>query len=178
MFPGMNPKKMEQMLKKLGMKMDNISAKEVIIKTDSGDIKIENPQVVKTSMKGQVVFQISGNVREQVFSDEDVKLVIEQSGIKDEEKVKDAIVRLQIVLPAEVEGQLRDNDIRNAVKEAHYFTVAKDIKRETRLRLGKWTAEEITPLEALKAYLESKKIAPERAKLLLEYGEKIIQERR
>lgn len=91
MFPGMDPKKMEQMLKKLGMKMDNIPANKVIIKTDSGDITIENPQVVKTSMKGQVVFQVSGNVKEQVFSDEDVKLVMEQSGIKDKEKIKQAL---------------------------------------------------------------------------------------
>jgi len=95
-----------------------------------------------------------------------------------EDKVKDAIIRLNISLPAQIEGQLRDNDIRNAVKEAHYFTIAKDIKRETRLRLGKWTAEELTPIEALKAYLESKKVPPQRAKLLLEYGEKLIQEQR
>jgi len=92
-----------------------------------------------------------------------------------EEKVRDAIVRLQISLPAETEGQLRDNDIRNAVKEAHYSTVAKDIKRETRLRLGQWTAEEITPVDALKAYLESKKVSPERTKVLLEYGERLIE---
>lgn len=91
MFPGLDPKKMQQMLKKMGVKMDNIPAKEVVIKTDSGDITIENPQIVKTSMKGQVVFQVSGNVKEQVFSDEDVKLVMEQSGVKDEERIKKAL---------------------------------------------------------------------------------------
>ena len=95
-----------------------------------------------------------------------------------EDRVRDAIVRLNISLPAETEGQLRDNDIRNTLKETYHFTIAKDIQRETRLRLGKWTAEEIPPLDALKAYLESKKISPERAKLLLEYGEKLIQEQR
>ncbi len=95
-----------------------------------------------------------------------------------EDKVREAIVRLQIVLPAETEGQLRDNDLRNALKEAHYFAIAKDIQRETRLRLGKWTVEEITPLDALKAYLESKKVTPERTKVLLEYGEKLIQEQK
>ena len=95
-----------------------------------------------------------------------------------EDSVRDAIVRLNISLPAETEGQLRDSDIRNMLKETYYFTIAKDIQRETRLRLGKWTAEEIPPLDALKAYLESKKVSPERAKLLLEYGEKLIQEQR
>ena len=100
-----------------------------------------------------------------------LKAIAEQQG-----KVKDAIVRLSISLPAEGEGQFRDNDIKDALKDAHYLTIAKEIKREPRLRLGKWTAEEITPLDALKAYLESKKIAPERARLLLEYGGKLIQE--
>ncbi len=91
------------------------------------------------------------------------------------ERVGDAIVRLQISLPAENEGQLNDNEIREALKTAHYFTIAKDIQREARSsRLGKWTAEEITPAEALKLYLESKKVSPERTKLLLEYGERLI----
>ena len=55
------------------------------------------------------------------------------------------------------------------------LAIAKDIKRETRLRLGKWTAEEITPIDALKVYLESKKVSTERTRLLLEYGEKLIR---
>ena len=93
-----------------------------------------------------------------------------------EGNIRDAVARLNISLPAEVEGQLRDNDIRDALKEAHYFTIAKEVERETRLRLGEWAAEEITPLDALKAYLESKKVSPERAKTLLQYGEKLIQE--
>ena len=88
MFPSMDPQKMQQMLKKLGMKMDNISANRVIIKTDSGDITIDEPQVIKTTMKGQVVFQVSGNVKEKIFTHEDVKLIVEQTGVKDEEKIK------------------------------------------------------------------------------------------
>jgi NACalpha-BTF3-like transcription factor len=42
-------------------------------------------------MQGQVVFQVSGNVKEQKFSDEDIKLVMEQSGIKDEDAVKQVL---------------------------------------------------------------------------------------
>ena len=58
------------------------------------------------------------------------------------------------------------------------YTIAKDTSREARLRLGNYTAEELTPLNALKTYLETKKISPERAKVLLEYGEKLIEETR
>ena len=93
------------------------------------------------------------------------------------DKVREAIVRLNITLPAEIEGQLRDSDIREALKEAHNFTIAREIVREARLRLGQFTAEEITPLDALKAYLESKKASPERTKVLMEYGERLIRER-
>jgi exonuclease SbcD len=92
------------------------------------------------------------------------------------DKIKDAIVRLQLSLPSEMEGQIRDGDIREALKEAHYFAIAKEVRRETRVRLGEGTAEEITPAQALKAYLESKKVPAERAKVLLEYGERLIEE--
>lgn len=89
--------------------------------------------------------------------------------------IADTIVRLQLTLPADVEGQLSDAEVRNALREAHYFTIAKDIKRETRLRLGDWAAEEISPVEALKIYLEQKKVSPTRTRTLIEYGERLIQ---
>ena len=91
-----------------------------------------------------------------------------------EEKARDAIVRLNINMPSSLEGQLRNNEIREALKEAHNFTIAREVQRETRLRMGNRTAEEITPLDALKAWLESQNIPEERQKTLLEYGEKLI----
>jgi exonuclease SbcD len=90
------------------------------------------------------------------------------------EKARDAIVRLNISLPSSLEGQLRNNEIREALKDTHYFTIAREIQRETRLRMGNRTPEEVTPLDALKAWLESQKVSPERQKVLLEYGEKLI----
>ncbi len=98
--------------------------------------------------------------------------------MEQKEEVRDAIVRVNIGLPAEIEGHLKDNEIRNALKEAHHFSITRDIKRETRLRLGTQTAEEITPIDALKAYLESKKVTPERTRTLLEYGKRLIQEQK
>ncbi|MFH0941441.1 MAG: exonuclease SbcCD subunit D [Chloroflexota bacterium] len=92
-------------------------------------------------------------------------------------RVGGAIVCLQLSLPRAAAGQLRDSEIRQALGEANYLTITKDIKRETRLRLGSQTAEGIKPLEALKAYLEQRQdLSPQRAKLLLEYGGKLISE--
>ena len=89
--------------------------------------------------------------------------------------VRDAVVRLNISLPSSIEGQLRNNEIRDALKEAHYSTIAREVQREIRLRLGDQNVEEITPLAALKAWLESQQISPERHQVLLEYGEKLIE---
>ncbi len=99
-----------------------------------------------------------------------IKAIMEES-----DKVNDAVVRLQVSLPAEVEGQFRDNEIRDALQTAYFSTVARDIVRETRVRMSNQNAEEITPLEALKTYLEAN-FTPERAELLLKYGEKLINE--
>jgi exonuclease SbcD len=94
-----------------------------------------------------------------------------------QEDVKDAIVRLNISLPSSLEGQLRNNDIKDALKDTENFTIARDVQRESRLRLGNQNAEEIMPLDALKSYLETQQVSPERQKTLLEYGEKLINER-
>jgi exonuclease SbcD len=92
------------------------------------------------------------------------------------DRIKDAIVRLQFSLPAEIEGSVKDNEIRNALKDAHYFTIARELKRESRPRLGDWTAASLTPLDALKVYLGQKKASPERVKELIEYGQRLIEE--
>ncbi len=87
---------------------------------------------------------------------------------------KDAIVRLNISLPSSLEGQLRNSDIREALKETHNFNITREIRPETRLRPSSRPAEGMAPLDALKAYLESQNVTPERQKVLMEYGEKLI----
>ena len=51
----------------------------------------------------------------------------------------------------------------------------REVQRETRLRLGDTSGEEIKPIAALKAWLDSQQLSPERRALLLEYGEKLIE---
>jgi len=92
------------------------------------------------------------------------------------ENIKNAIVRLNLDLPSQIEGQLRYREMQEALKDAHYFTIAREIRRETRIRLGNHSSEEITPLAALKAYLEAQKVPPERQKILMERGEKLLGE--
>ncbi|HEX75346.1 MAG TPA: exonuclease SbcCD subunit D [Dehalococcoidia bacterium] len=91
-------------------------------------------------------------------------------------KIKEAIVRIQLSLPRTLETLLRDAEIYKALKGAHDVTVAKEIRQESRLRLGDWASEELMPIEALKVYLATKKVPEERQRLLLEYGESLIRE--
>ena len=108
--------------------------------------------------------------------DTDPTAVILSEIEKQKEQVKDAIVRLELSLPAEIEGFLKDSEIKSALKEAYFCTIVRDIKRESRPRLGQFTVSEITPIDALKIYLEQKKASPERVKELMEYGQKLIED--
>jgi DNA repair protein SbcD/Mre11 len=92
------------------------------------------------------------------------------------DEVKDAIVRLNIELPATLEGQLALTDIRNALKDAHYQSVTTNVERESRVRAVRLMAGEITPLEALKTYFESKKTPAEEVKELLKYGQQLMSD--
>ena len=68
MFPGlggMNPKQMQQLMKQMGIKSDQVPASKVTIhKKDGSTIVIEDPSVIAIDMKGDKSFQISGKVVE------------------------------------------------------------------------------------------------------------------
>jgi len=81
-------KQMEKMMKQMGIKSEHIDAEEVVIKTKDMDIVISNPSITKINMKGAQSFQIAGEVSErgrEKFSDEDVKMIAEQTGLSEEE---------------------------------------------------------------------------------------------
>ena len=92
----MNPRKMQAMMKQLGIQQVDIQATEVIIKTETKNLVISNPSVQKVNMMGQETFQISGEVQEQELetapeiSDDDIKTVMEQTGV-DETRARAAL---------------------------------------------------------------------------------------
>lgn len=90
MLPNINPKQMEKIARQMGMKMESIDAKEVIIRTSKNEIVIKNPQVSKVTIQGQETFQISGDVCEKRSGPdpEDVELVMQKSGISKEKAEK------------------------------------------------------------------------------------------
>lgn len=91
--------------------------------------------------------------------------------------VADAIVRVRITMPQEVEAQLRENDVRAALSEAHYVApIVREVTRERRTRLGAATVEGLSPQEALRLYLDTAKVPSDRAEVLMGFAEGLIRE--
>lgn len=102
-----NPREQKRMMQRMGMNMDSVEdVQQVIIRTATKDIVIDEPEVAILGVQGQKMYQvIGGQVSEQVpsargavgapakpaFSEEDVQLVADQTG-KSLEKAKEALI--------------------------------------------------------------------------------------
>jgi nascent polypeptide-associated complex subunit alpha len=113
MYPkGINPKQMEKMMRQMGVKVDEIGGvSKVVIFSQNGNIVINNPEVTKTKIMGQTMYQVVGEgVLETpaeapspeageapsspggpVITDEDVDLVAAQANTT-KEKAREALV--------------------------------------------------------------------------------------
>jgi nascent polypeptide-associated complex subunit alpha len=90
----MNPRETRRMMQRMGMNMDSVpDVEQVIIRTSSKEIVVEQPEVAILEMQGQKIFQvIGGQVTEKTperraaapaaltVSEEDVQLVADQTG--------------------------------------------------------------------------------------------------
>lgn len=92
MFPGIpgmgkiNPAQMQAMMKKLGIKSEQLPAKKVTIELEDKTLEIAEPSVTVIEMQGQKTFQVMGEVSEKETGvpQADVKMVSEQAGVSEE----------------------------------------------------------------------------------------------
>ncbi len=100
MFPGiggrgMNPAKVKQMMKQMGINITDIDeVEQVIIRTASRDIVFNDANVSIMNAQGVDTYQIVGTpeevARDVQIPDDDVRLVAEQTGVS-EDKARDAL---------------------------------------------------------------------------------------
>ncbi len=91
MIPGMSPRKMQQMMKQMGIQQVDVEGVErvEVICTDRKYV-LEPAQVSKVNMMGQDTWQVIGEAREEgletaaEISDEDVTTVAEQAGVSED----------------------------------------------------------------------------------------------
>ena len=102
-MPGMgrmNPRQVKQAMKRLGIKSEDIDGvEEVIIRTKSKEYIIKDAAVTVMEMQGQKTFQILGEPEirtrtvtekkeETKIPEEDIHLVMEQTGRTEEEAIR------------------------------------------------------------------------------------------
>ncbi|OPY19554.1 MAG: Nascent polypeptide-associated complex protein [Methanomethylovorans sp. PtaU1.Bin093] len=98
MFPGvggrgMNPAKMKQMMKQMGISIDEIpNVEQVIIRTPDVDIVFNDANVTVMNAQGADTYQVVGTPekvpRKLEIPDDDVRLVAEQTGVSEAEARK------------------------------------------------------------------------------------------
>jgi len=87
---GMNPRRLQQMMKQMGINIETLSdVEEVTIRTADREIVFDDAQVTIMDAQGVRTYQITGTpeerARELKIPEEDVKLVAEQTGASVEE---------------------------------------------------------------------------------------------
>jgi nascent polypeptide-associated complex subunit alpha len=88
MFPGLDPKKMQGLMKQMGIAQEEIDATRVIIECEDKNIIINNPSIIKIKMQGQTNFQISGDISEEEVNnhaEEDIKTIMEKTSCTEKE---------------------------------------------------------------------------------------------
>ena len=96
MMPGrMNPRQMNQMMKRLGISVKEIeNVKKIVIQTDTKEYIFDDAEVTIMDAQGQKTYQITGKPRivekKEELPEEDIKLVAEQTG-KTKEQAKKAL---------------------------------------------------------------------------------------
>ncbi len=95
MFPGiggrgMNPAKVKQMMKQMGIDIKEVNdVEQVIIRTPDKDIVFNDANVSIMTAQGTDAYQIVGTpeevAREVEVPDDDVRLVAEQTGVSEDE---------------------------------------------------------------------------------------------
>ncbi len=101
---------MAQMMKQMGVDMDEIDADKVEVHIGDQKLVFSNPSLSKIDAQGNEIFQLQGNYSkeeksgEEEVAEEDIDLVVEKTGadrdeaeeaLKDSDEVADAIMQLQ-----------------------------------------------------------------------------------
>nr|MBC7244072.1 exonuclease subunit SbcD [Chloroflexota bacterium] len=150
-------------------------------RVDFGEEKEDKGFVVAQVERGQAHYQFVKLTSTRRF----VTIEVQADGVDPMVQVREAIarhefqeaiVRLIIHTTAEKNHLLNDNEIHSLLDKAFKVAaIVRDIRRESRLRLGpNQNIEQMTPLEVLQKYLQARQVDKQRVEKLLEYAQRVI----
>ncbi|MDA8188569.1 MAG: exonuclease SbcCD subunit D [Dehalococcoidales bacterium] len=91
--------------------------------------------------------------------------------------IEGSVVRIQIRTTPEKEPAIQYTEIRRALKDAHSVAaISKHVERKARTAFSGHLVEDMTPRQALDLYLRAKQYPTDRARLLLEYADRLLQD--
>ena len=91
--------------------------------------------------------------------------------------ITDAIVQVMIEVPALLYDQIDDTLVKESLSSAHLIaTIRKNVVEEKRQRLSHNPSGDISPVEALKSYLNARDIPKPKSNMILEKGTNLIEE--
>ena len=81
---------MQDMMRQMGMDMEELDADEVVVKIGDKELVFSNPEISKINAQGNEIFQLQGNYSEQESGpiEEDVELVEEKADCSKEDARK------------------------------------------------------------------------------------------
>jgi nascent polypeptide-associated complex subunit alpha len=102
---GMNPRKMQQMMKQMGIDVTELDAEEVVIRTGDEELVFSDAQVTRMDAQGTQTYQVVGDpehrelgggeaadsagttesTADDAIPDDDVQLVVERAGVTPDE---------------------------------------------------------------------------------------------
>lgn len=91
---GLDPRKINSMMKQMGISNKELPAKKVTIELEDGtNLVINEPGVTEITMQGQKSYQVTGEVSEEkklIIPDEDIEMVANEGKIS-KEKAKELL---------------------------------------------------------------------------------------
>ncbi|ADQ67421.1 nascent polypeptide-associated complex protein [Halogeometricum borinquense DSM 11551] len=95
---GMNPRKMKQMMKQMGIDVTELDAEEVVIKTADEELVFTDAQVTRMDAQGQETYQIVGQPESRELGSGDdasaVESADESSDVGGDEEIPESDVEL------------------------------------------------------------------------------------
>lgn len=103
---------------------------------------------------------------------------LQRAANESENKLQEAIVKVILKMRPEQESQIKEKELQNLLLGElgayHIAAIKRDVEQVRRTRLAGLKPEELSPMQLLEKYLESKNVATSRRELLLKYGAALI----
>jgi Nascent polypeptide associated complex NAC len=88
---GLDPRKMQKMMKQMGIEMTELDATEVVIETPEETLRFDDVQVTRMDAQGQQTYQVIGEPAieavgelEEAVPTEDIALVAARAGVDED----------------------------------------------------------------------------------------------